>query len=90
MPGLPCLRPSQVVEQQPHGAMAPKRKGEPVKEPNKGVRGRPPKAAQAAIAAPGADEEAEPDVQEEPEESLDVVAKVCSQVLHCAPMHFHC
>ena len=61
-----------------------------MKEPKKRGRGRPPKAAQAAIAAPVADEEAEPDVQEEPEESLDVVAKVCRQVLLCEPMHFHC
>ena len=77
MPGPPCLRPSQVVEQQPHGAMAPKRKGEPVTKPKKSGRGRPPKASQAVTAAAASDEEAE---QEEPEQSLDVVAKVCAQV----------
>ena len=66
--------------------MAPKRKGGPVggpvKQPTKRGRGRPPKTLQAAAAS---DEQAEPDVQEEPEQSLDVVAKVCAQVwgFHC-------
>lgn len=62
--------------------MAPKRKGEPVKQPKKRGGGRPPEAVQAAKAASASDKEAEDDVQEEPVRSLDVSPQVCAQSAH--------